>query len=687
MNRTSASFTAVAAFVLALSGCQCGGKSCKTDSECSGGQVCLKNVCQGTGAASDGGFVGGDGGVVDADIVSLEIAPRDVVLTTTLATPVSASFNATLRRSDGTTLPGGNNVLWTVNSRTLGDINPASGAYLASGAQGGQITVVATVTTRSGTVIKDSTTVTVKLTKDTIGPGLTPDVVTMFPTTTPGTAQQKADLVYPLDKALMPQNVFPADIQWLNGGAGDVFRVKLTKPDAVLTSYLKATDASNHFLPDAPQWRAFAQSNPDADGEVTVDRWVNGTAMAFSGDPVKVKFARSAVSGSVYYWAVGAAKVKRIDDGTNVAVDFLPNPPQGCVGCHSVSPSGRYMVGRLGGGDNFGTVYDLTADLTSATPPSLYPSNATRFFFSTWSPSEKKVMVNRNGPGGSQLALIDPATGADIPMLGTPLPTRATHPNWSPDGTAVAFMSEVSDWGADYSGGTLSTVAVTNEDTFAASQTLLAAASAPPSAGLTTLSYPQWTPDSKRVVYAHTENARARGTGRLEMVSRDGAEKTVLTSASGPEQSAFEPRMSPFDSGGYFWVAFLSRRNYGNEAVGSRNKNVPLIWVSAIKKNVVPGEDPSAVGYWLPGQDPKSSSISAYWAAKACRATGADCSVNSECCSEECRPPVSGGQAVCSPPPADRCRMEGQTCGGAGDCCPGFDCKVNVCVKGDDGIN
>jgi hypothetical protein len=681
--------------VLTWSGCQCGpgGKSCKIDGDCPSGQVCSKNVCQPGATLGDGGFVGGDGGVVDSDIVGIEISPRDVVLTTALGMPVPANFTATLRRSDGSTLPAGSTVLWSLNTRTIGDVNGGSGAFLATGVQAGQVTLIATVTTRAGTMVKDSTTITVKINKDTVGTGVPPDIAMTFPMPTPGTAAQAAGLVYPLNNALMPQNVFAADIQWLVGNAGDVFRVTMSKPNIKLVTYFKAADGTNHFLPEAAEWRAFVQSDADAEGEITVDRWPAGAGPSYSGTPVKVKFARAALSGSVYFWEVASERLLRIDDGTNQAVAFLNNKPIGCAGCHTVSPSGRYISVRFNSGNGYGSVFDLTVDLSGPTPPSLYPIDRTRYFFSTWSPSETRLLVNRWVDSVSGLELLDPKTGAVVPVMGgTPLPqAQATHPNWSRDGTSVAYVGnypQSGDWGTDYTGGTINLLSVTNEQTFTAPQPVLTAAAAPDSAEFKTLAYPQFTPDSQRIVYAHhSGNARASGKGRLEMVSKDGTGATVLATASGPEVSAFEPRMSPFDAGGYFWVAYLSRRDYGNNQVGTRGTATSMIWVSGIKKNPMPGEDPSAVGYWLPGQDPKKGSISAYWAAKACRATGADCSVNSECCSEECRPPVTGGAPVCSPPPPDRCRMEGQTCGGAGDCCPGLECKVNSCVKVDDGIN
>ena len=71
------------------------------------------------------------------------------------------------------------------------------------------------------------------------------------------------------------------------------------------------------------------------------------------------------------------------------------------------------------------------------------------------------------------------------------------------------------------------------------------------------------------------------------------------------------------------------------------------IWVTAIRDDAAPGTDPSSVPYWLPGQNTQSANISAYWAPRACRPDGESCSVGTECCGGDCRPPAGGGDPVC----------------------------------------
>ncbi|MCA2980937.1 MAG: hypothetical protein INH37_21920 [Myxococcaceae bacterium] len=617
---------------------------------------------------------------------------------TTPGNPASRTFTAALRLRDGSRVTTGLVPTWMTTSRQYGDIDAVTGEFRANGAQGGTTTVTATVVVPStGVTMSGSAMVTVQIARTFSTPNFPQAGVNRFAALQPFDGAASANLVYPLDRAVMPQNVFPAELQWLNGAPGDLFRVTLRKPTVQLLAYLEHAGAfTNSWLVDQAAWRSFAQTNPDADGVITIDRWVAATQTAYRSNEVRVRFARAALSGSVYYWAVNEGRVYRIDDGTNQRVNFMPTPPpvpgpddplrmDSCIGCHTVSPSGRYLAGRLGGGDNFGTVFDLTSNLAGNPPPSLFPANQRKWWFSSWSPSEDRLVVT-TGPSPTGLALLNPTTGAVLPAGGSGLPSNnVSHPAWSPDGTAIACVSGVSDWGVDYRDGTISLVPVTGPDTFGPLQPLLAGTSAsiPNRGALRAPTYPVWTPDSQRLVFAQGTSARSSTQpAKLYVMRRDGSDVRELVNANGGLELSFEPRMSPFDAGGYYWLAFLSRRDYGNAAVGTRGANREQIWVTAIKKSPMPGEDPSEVGYWLPGQSPQSRNISAAWAARACRQTGQGCSVNSECCTNECRPPAAGGAPVCSPPPPMMCRVEGQTCSATADCCTALTCSNNVCTRG-----
>jgi hypothetical protein len=175
------------------------------------------------------------------------------------------------------------------------------------------------------------------------------------------------------------------------------------------------------------------------------------------------------------------------------------------------------------------------------------------------------------------------------------------------------------------------------------------------------------------------------GVNGLYMIRASGGTPVRLDHAAG---GAYEtrngvPRMSPFDSGGYFWMAFDSRRPYGNAQVGTAGA-MPgsriQVWIAAIHRNPDGTTDPSEVGYWLPGQDTRDDNGEAAWVPRACRVNGTACSSSWNCCSGTCAADASGAR-VCQPLPVCRAGV-GDVCGGPSDCCAPLHCNslLHVCA-------
>jgi WD40 repeat protein len=527
------------------------------------------------------------------------------------------------------------------------------------------------------------TTVNVLLRREIVVGDAPADAASHFTGTPVRDPARAAQLVYPLNGAVMPQNVYPADLQWLQGNAGDLYRVRLRKRRIDVVAYVQHSGPSfqYHWLVEQSAWRALAQTEVDDPVEITVDRWDAAANQVVTSDPVRIRFANGSVSGTIYYWDIAAGRAIRIDDGTAERQSFMPTPPPDpggdrCVGCHAVSRDGRYFAGRLGGGDtNRGAVFDLTTDLSGNPPPTLFTSNdQATWNFATFSPDNTRLMIDPN----TQLALLDPRSGTRVPLGpgSAPLP-RGTHPTWSPDGNTIAFISDTPAWGVDLRQGNVSVLDVLGPDTFGAPRMVHMASSLSGAVpGGLADSYPSWSPDSRWLAFGHGDIARSDvGQGALYLTGIEpGATAVRLDRACGgaDRRDNYLPNFSPFNAGGYFWLSFLSKRDYGNAHRGTRGAGRQQVWVTAIRNHPDGTTDPSEVAYWLPGQNPQSSNISAFWAPRPCRPDGEVCSVGSECCSGLCR------DGHCQPPPEDMCRRENQPCGGAG-CCPGLECVNNVC--------
>ena len=662
--------TRVFALSLVLMGCSASTTSptrpCTVPRDCALTETCIDGTCTArpaTDASVDGsGFDATlpDGG--HRTLVSIAITPDSPTVATHDGLPSGVDLDLEASFDDGSTetIAAG---FWSAAASVVGDVNSTSGVFTATGSVAGEVEVSVDALGMSA-----STTVHVTVEHTILVDPAPADAADRFAAAPVDDPARRAPVLYPLEGTVFPGNVAPPDVQWDGGAAGDLYRVHIVLPSVDVSAYV-AWDGNDHFPVPQAAWRALAESAPETDITLTVARLDAATSEVISGEPRHFRFADATIRGAIYYWDLSEGHIQRISgDGTG-REDFMPHPParpsdgRRCVACHTISRDGRKMAAELWDGGDFGAIFDLTADLTVDPAPTLVPPSVQRFLTATFSPDTTRLV----GSTGNELFLMDGNTGARITAGGSGLPTAgAAHPTWSPDGASVAYASGTNGgWAVDFTVADLSLIPVTAADAFGPPTTIF------PGGGLA-VAHPSWSPDSNFIAIQYGDNSRAANTGvpynaTLKMVSRDGASTYALENLNAGATQSYFPTFSPFDEGGYFWLAFFSTRDYGNSRAGTAGTGRRQLWVAAVRDAPTPGADPSFTPYWLPQQDRATDNMAAQWTEAPCRADDRGCATSGECCSGFCRD--EGAGPVCVPPDHVSCSAEGEACRTDADCC------------------
>lgn len=528
-----------------------------------------------------------------------------------------------------------------------------------------------------------------------LAPGTPTDAADHFRGAGVTDAARSARIDYPLDHVVFPHNVYPPDVQWEPVGAeGDVFRVRVAGTSPLLTAYVRhrGADFPHDYLFDQDAWTAMADRAGTRELSLTVDRWDSARDEVVLGAPVRLRFARGSIAGAVYYWTLGAfggtqGRVLRVFQGTGVAPrpeNFMPMPPprddgDRCAACHGLSRDGNRLALSLGDG-RFGGVYDATTDLTGPDPTPVFRF-AGPWFFAAFNPEGSRIFMT---DPDQRAQLLDGRNGERVATGDRALPT-ATHPAWSPDGRAVAFISSADNaW--DLSRGDLSVMDAMSGDRFGEPRVLHRGDAATGAEGAGLDAYPSYSPDSRVIAFQHGRRvllSASGAAGAIYLVPAGGGEAARLDHVS-EGADAWYPSFTPFvtpgaDAGSVYWLLFYSRRDYGNAQVGTRGHRRRQIWVTAVSTEG--SGDRSSVPYWLPGQDVRQENASAFWAPRPCRPNSSVCSGDDQCCSGNCSDELVEGQRVCRPPPPSGCRRQGQSCGATSDCCDRtLECAGGVCL-------
>jgi len=518
--------------------------------------------------------------------------------------------------------------------------------------------------------------------------------------------------LYPYDQTIFPGGILAPVLQWTpqSGGANAVYLhmksslfeykgcfgktnpMQLPVPDKVwATAWLQSTGANDPLKVELTTMAGSAVSGP------ITETWV---------------FALGSLKGVVYYNTYTSPQVGNngavmsIQPGAAKPTPFLTIPGQSptgpCISCHSLSSNGEMLVAqrhKYPGGLIQSESYDLVKTPTPNPASPLATTTTDDWGFSAVYPDGSRVLTDGSpgmtgglfpagpgdnpgmiGPRASQM--YDPKTGQTIAFSGLSS-QHAMMPMFSPDGTKLVFND------TDNGGG--HTLVVEDFD-----PTTNAFAN-PKQIFKDTNAYPGWpffTPDSKAVIFAVGNapnfasilNPPQNDVAQSDLYIVDVASGVahMLDGANGYRNGAsylpypgrdehlnFYPTVSPVAAGGYFWVFFTSRRNYGNVLVDPQdNPPSKKIWVSAISIGTKPGLDASHPAFYLPGQELASGNIRAFATLAPCKQNGQSCTSGIDCCGGACNGGSCGAPSGCS-------QVDGK-CTTAADCCD----KSLQCIDG-----
>jgi len=471
----------------------------------------------------------------------------------------------------------------------------------------------------------------------------------IFGSATTGTSAANTPAIeYPLDQAVAPLNIPSVEFQYTTAG-NDLFHVHLASTYASLDVY--TTDPQTTY--SEADWIAIANTAVGDKLVVTVEALAQAAPQTkYVSAPVTFNLSHDTIDTSaIYWWASSQGSIMSQTFGQTSAPSVVKG---NCSGCHSLSRSGsrigysRCVAGTCNGEwvgfmryDDQAQTWNEVVNADNKTIPGTYTTFAP---IGNPFPDDTQSVALVTSMSGT-FTLFDPDTGQPVASnVGAVTPIAghsATMPDWSPDGTKVAFASASTNQSVDVSGSSIAMMsyAYTNGmHTFGTPSVLVQSPITVNNQAYNNLFFPSFSPDGQEIVFNAARSAwrnTSAGQGaspgqRLMLVGANGGTPIDLLALNGGtgDRNVTWPHWAPGSTTDYYWIVFSQERNYGHEltpgnTAASCVQNGVLqckqIWIAAISKAALAqgNIDPSSPPVWVPGQDIKADNISPYWTVPA----------------------------------------------------------------------
>jgi len=636
--------------------------------------VALAAGCSGKGGNGfndDGGAPGDEGGTplddgcafncnpdLDGAAKTIDVNPKNVVLAIANGMVPTQAFTATLDGKDVTS-----QVTWSFDSPNIGDVN--NGLFTPSGKAAGVGTLTAKLNANNG-----STTVTVTIDKTVNTGNLSQGQIAALGA--PNAGADPMQFLYPSNDTYFPLAVLAPEMMWNGTNANDAYRVRFTSKFVTYTEYFTAAPPSRHIIPDL-DWKMIEDSGqgPVSDPlKVEITRAAGNTV--YQPKTFTWHVAKGKLYGSVYYWelpdacANGNGRILRIKPGSTMVDQFFTNNGA-CWGCHTVSRDGNTVMASFD--------FPVSTVDVSKNPATKNAMDFGQGTFSAFNDKGDRALISADQFGGYAMKLVDTKTGTVLNPSVFQQFGNSGEPAWSPDGKKIAAIANMQafGWTFDAPSGDL-VVADHSNGTFSNYKVIV-----PSSGPQGRPAYPSFAPTSDWLTYGRpTQGSRSTGNGDLWMTDVTGKTTKHLATASSDNKS-FNPVFAPLRAGGYSWIVFITRRDYGNRLVGTNRQQ---LWITAIDDPPM-AADPSHPPFYLRGQEDCAKSENAYYALDPCKKKGESCESGVDCCSGQCVKDPNTQKYVCGDPPNGTCSGDGNACKVDTDCCdyPASKCTDGFCQK------